>query len=416
MSSTGEYVTAVADWNHILLSRDYGETWHQSPAPLQPYRAVAMSAQGDLQTVGVAGGDGIGISSDGIDWTTTGAGLFTQQVRMSSTGQYQIGIMIGGGANVIMISRDYGVSWARSSAPVGNWKDISMSGTGEIQVAVVYGGGIWLSVDYGKTWRLSTAPSQSWQAVAMSSDSTQMIAAVSGGGLYVYSTVPAPSLNPPVVCQSSARLLHRYSFNDGTLGDSIAGSNWTAALMATASLDNGQVTCGSGGCAALPGGLFGSYKAVTIEAWVTTGANNADNVIFEFGSSSLNAKDSIFVARNEKFGLKSGNFKLSWYDAGGLTCPGHCHEFVSNHSFSMQSSVHIVVTIMKGANANLYINGVFEGTASVNVSSLPSPLNFFIGKGSIGSALIGSVDEFRVWGGVLTSACIANNYAQGPGR
>ena len=75
------------------------------------------------------------------------------------------------------------------------------------------------------------------------------------------------------------------------------------------------------------------------------------------------------------------------------------------------------MTISAGSNAKLYINGVLQGSIPAIVTTIPPPSAFYIGKSFDGSrGLIGSVNEFRIWGGALSATDIATRYSQGPGE
>lgn len=224
-------------------------------------------------------------------------------------------------------------------------------------------------------------------------------------------------------CQSNALLLHRYAFNDGRAADLMGGKPWAGVVGTGASVgDDGQVTCGNSSCVTLPSdsNILCDYTSITVEAWVTTGINDAYNVIFGFGSSSSTLADSLFLMRHNFF---DGSLALSWFDPDGTRCShsdfdptDNCHEYYSNHPFSNQTDMHIAVTASAGDYARLYVNGVLMGATPVVLTSVPSPKHFVIGQSFNGSesTLVGSIDEFRIWGGVLSAACVAKNYEDGP--
>ena len=210
---------------------------------------------------------------------------------------------------------------------------------------------------------------------------------------------------------SGYTLLHRYSFNDGTASDSVGGSAYAGSLMAGATVTSYQATFStSDQYVNLPSGLFGSYTAVSVEAWVTTGVNSAWTRVFQFGANVVSAgtnTNSILVQRDS-----SNAIVLSWYNSAG-TQSG----FISSAPFDSQTSLHVVVTISAGDNARLYINRVLQGTTPAVVNSIPLPSVFYISKSFDGNpGLVGSVNEFRIWGGVLSATDIATRYSQGPGE
>ena len=201
-------------------------------------------------------------------------------------------------------------------------------------------------------------------------------------------------------------LLHRYSFNDGTASDSVGGTAYAGSLMAGATVTNNQANfTSSGQYVNLPSGLFGSYTAVSVEAWVTTGANsNIYPRIFQFGASGTSNTNSIVV-------FKSVYVCATWFSASLNSFYG------SSVLFDGQTNVHLVMTISAGSNAKLYINGLLQGSIPAIVTTIPPPSTFYLGKSFDGATgLIGSVNEFRIWGGALSAADIATRYSQGPGE
>ena len=215
-------------------------------------------------------------------------------------------------------------------------------------------------------------------------------------------------------------LLHRYSFNDGTASDSVGGSSWAGTLAGGATVVNQKAVLASNGqYVSLPSGLFGSYTSVSVEVWVSTGANAANARVFEWGYyfGAGNVKKILAVLRN---GSKNpAPVYVTWWD----TSVGRYLDTDSTVLFDNQPSLHIVLTVTGGTLARLYINGALAAT--LDAGSLPQPCfpradTFGIGKGfdsiSDTPTLIGSVDELRVWGGVLSATEVSTRYSQGSGR
>ena len=93
-------------------------------------------------------------------------------------------------------------------------------------------------------------------------------------------------------------LLHRYSFNVGTTSDSVGGPVYAGSLMAGATVTHNQANFTiAGSFLNLPSGLFGSYTALSVEAWVTTGTNSNSGWarIFQFGAAATLNKDTLVV-------------------------------------------------------------------------------------------------------------------------
>ena len=157
----------------------------------------------------------------------------------------------------------------------------------------------------------------------------------------------------------------------------------------------------------LPSGLFGSYTAVSVEAWVTTGVNGAWARIFQFGASSSVNANSIFVCRDF-----ANSFDLFWASSAGFLS-----KFKNFSPFDSQTNVHVVMTVSSGGYARLYINRVLVVKTPAVLNSIPPAVVFYVSKSFGGTpGLVGSVIEFRIWGGALSATDIATRYSQGPGE
>ena len=176
--------------------------------------------------------------------------------------------------------------------------------------------------------------------------------------------------------------------------------------MAGATVTNNQATFATPGAyVQLPSGLFGSYTAVSVEAWLTTGINNPSEYtrIFEFGSGTGSPMNCIEVSGPDIF------YVSQFGDGTGVGCS-------SSVSFNSQTNLHVVVTVSEGEPTKMYINGVLQCTIGHIFSQIPSPNYFYIGRSiylSSHDGLIGSVDQLLVWGGALSADDVASLYLQG---
>ena len=189
----------------------------------------------------------------------------------------------------------------------------------------------------------------------------------------------------------------------------MGGSAYAGSLIVGATVTNNEATfTTSGQYVNLPSGLFGSYTAVSVEAWVTTGVNSGYQRIFQFGDSATSNYNSMLVW----CGSAPQFLDFTWFVGNSVGS-----FFATTVLFNNQTSLHLVMTVSAGANAKLYINGVLSGITSAVVNPIPQPNSFYIGKSFDGApGLIGSVNEFRIWGGVLSATDIATRYSQGPGE
>ena len=177
-------------------------------------------------------------------------------------------------------------------------------------------------------------------------------------------------------------------------------------------MTNNQATFAtSGQYVNLPSGLFGSYKAVSVEAWVTTGVNIGWERIFQFGTSGNSNTNSTGVYRQNG----PNSFGALWLDSTGSSV---WNSSTSSILFDSQMNVHVVMTFDTRGYASLYINGTLQAsTPAVVANPIPVPTVFYIGKAfDVEPGLIGSVNEFRIWGGALSASDITTRYSQGPGE
>jgi photosystem II stability/assembly factor-like uncharacterized protein len=127
---------------------------------------VAMSSDGQIQTL-CTEGDTLYVSNDsGQSWTPKHNSSSRWDVAMSSNGTYQTATEYYGGR--LIVSNDSGQTWTPKGIS-GNWWDVAISSNGTLQTATLNGGNIYISSDYGQTWT-SKASVNSWRGVAMSAD------------------------------------------------------------------------------------------------------------------------------------------------------------------------------------------------------------------------------------------------------
>ena len=210
-------------------------------------------------------------------------------------------------------------------------------------------------------------------------------------------------------------LLHRYAFNNGTANDYVGGAAYAGSLMGGVSVIRGQTNLTkSSQYVNLPSGLFGSFMALSVEAWVTTGTNSNSNTgwarIFQFGADLSNTNTLMVLICGDAAVCSQGNFLVQWIAGNGASSYG-----ATSVVFSGQTNMHVVMTVSAGDYARLYINGVLAGITTAVVSPLPPATVFYIGKSFVSghAGLVGLVDEFRIWGGILSATDVATRFSQG---
>jgi hypothetical protein len=164
---------------------------------------------------------------------------------------------------------------------------------------------------------------------------------------------------------ASAVLTHRYSFNDGSVSDSVGGTSWTGTLGSTASVSGGQLRLPGGSVSSylqLPAGILGSPApaSVTIEMWVTTGSSGTSTNyarLLQFGSTFSSSNN----ANSYMFGRDSGNNGYLFFSYSFSS--GVKSVFQNNVAFDGMTNAHIVIVLNNNGPAIIYINNVpYSGT------------------------------------------------------
>ena len=206
-------------------------------------------------------------------------------------------------------------------------------------------------------------------------------------------------------------LLHRYSFNDGTAGDSVGSAAGTLYGTSLPSITAGTVTLNSvDQRIQLPANVLGSCVEYSVEMWVSTGTNANLAPLFSFGTDATTYASLIYVARSAEL------ISATWNDIYSHTCTA-----TSTIKFDGQTNMHVVLTVT-ATFITLYVNsGSGSSVTSTNCSSVSFALNgvlptinyFYVGH-YLGGTLVGSVDEFRLWQGIVSATDVSNQYSIGP--
>lgn len=184
VSTSGQYMTAVARAGAIYVSSDYGATWTAKNTAYSTlvYRNVAVSATGQYQTA-VAEQTLFTSSDYGQTWTVRATTTATWvRVRISWSGQYQTAAAQGGN---LWVSSNYGTTWTERPYS-GTWYGLAISGTGQYQIAAPLGASVapYVSVDYGQTWTATGTTKSDWRGFAMSASGEYTTAAQLSGSIW----------------------------------------------------------------------------------------------------------------------------------------------------------------------------------------------------------------------------------------
>lgn len=178
-------------------------------------------------------------------------------------------------------------------------------------------------------------------------------------------------------------------------------------------VNNQAVLSAQGQYVNLPSGLLGEHTAVSLEVWVTTGVNSVNGGccprIFQFGEILTSDTDTNSVLLYRNRGDSSSQM--------GLYIAATDSYYATNVPFDGQT-MHVVVTLAQGDYPRVYVNGVLRSSSQSVTSMLPPSFVFYLGKSfhPAEPTLVGSYDEFRVWGGKLSAQQVSAHFAEGPGE
>jgi hypothetical protein len=219
--------------------------------------------------------------------------------------------------------------------------------------------------------------------------------------------LPFNSAPPPT-------LVHRYSFNEtgGTVvNDSIGGPAWTGTLPNGGAFGGGKLTlsAASSQYVNLPAGILSNYTAVTIEAWATFPDQiSFFTMFFSFGNTVSGGGDNyIFCApQGGRIAITSGNYLDEQNAFSGI-------------DFSFHTNLHVTAVFNPPANyLAIYTNGVLAGVNTAVTTPMNAVNNVFsyIGRSlySGDTYFDASLDEFRIYNGVMQPADIATAQLVGP--
>jgi len=206
---------------------------------------------------------------------------------------------------------------------------------------------------------------------------------------------------------NEAMITHRYSFtNDAS--DSVGGADGTLQGAATISGGQLQLTGNTGDYLELPAGLLQGYNAVTVDAWVSFNAPNNWARLWEFNDGSFSSTaNEFYFAPGWNPDPPSGNFYSAGFPWGNS---------VYTAGALGNESVHLTCEYGDGW-LQVYTNAVLmAGIGGVVAPADSAGTNYAsIGYSPYGDPGInGSVDEFRIYNGILSPEEIQASDVLGP--
>jgi hypothetical protein len=213
-----------------------------------------------------------------------------------------------------------------------------------------------------------------------------------------------------VQVKNAAVLTHRYSFNTDA-SDSVGSANGTLQGAATISGGQLQLTGANSDYLQLPSGMLTNYGSVTIDTWVNLGAAQNWARLFEFAdvSAGPTEQNALYFSPGWNPNPPNGNYYNAGFPWGG-------NSFVSGALGSQ--SMHITCEYGNGW-LEVYTNGVLEGSAANLVAPASSAgiVSATIGHSPFNDPGInGSVDEFRIYNGLLAPDEIVASDLLGPNQ
>ena len=219
-----------------------------------------------------------------------------------------------------------------------------------------------------------------------------------------------------------ATLTHQYHFGEtagsGTFLDVVGSANGT--VIGAASLDGSHLVLPGGPAhsayAELPPFLISNYVALTFEFWLQFGANPDWGRLIDFGDSNPGTSLGRYCIdfTPHRGGGAGVNFEVADADPG------------SNHTESTQPNpnldnrnVHLVLVYNPlGRQLSIYTNGVIMGqntNLTIQMNSI-SNVHSWLGQSSYlnDPEGVATIDEFRIYNGVLSPFRVALNAISGP--
>jgi len=216
------------------------------------------------------------------------------------------------------------------------------------------------------------------------------------------------------VIEQPAQLTHRYSFA-ADANDSVGTAHGT--LLGGAAIVSNQVVLdpAAESYVELPAGIVTNYQALTVETWATFGQLGTWSRLWSLGDQNEAGQGRYYIELCPHGGAGDTYISISDADPGG----NHADAVAQPAALDNQTNVHVAAVFnpLAGYHA-LYVNGNLTGrntSPSVTLAGVKDILNW-IGRSLYAADPYweGSVDEFRIYRGGLSSLEVAVSHAYGP--
>jgi hypothetical protein len=214
---------------------------------------------------------------------------------------------------------------------------------------------------------------------------------------------------------AEATLTHRYSFNDGTASDQIAGAD--GVLVNGASANGGRLFLNNNGVSSDP--QIGQYVSLpynilqtgnfTLETWFTWNGGNAWQRLLDFGTPlGTRGKDYMILTMN-----------TSKKPLGQISINGSTDAVFGSPAFPVGGEHCIAWCYSSETKAQeFYLDGVLMGSSTAGAVNPAAAAfsNFYLGRSQFAAEPLfsGSIDELRTYDVALTSGQIQSEFAAGP--
>jgi hypothetical protein len=251
---------------------------------------------------------------------------------------------------------------------------------------------------------------------------------------------------------AEAALTHRYSFNDGTANDSVAGANGvlfgsngsiSGGQLILANTGEGSQNPGSAGAYLdLPNGLISSSAAaggaVTVEMWLTMQTNRDWAAAFTAGTSIHNENTSdccnddqpyIQIIPRSGDGGQGNDVRVTTNSYGGPESWVDDNGPANGTDLAIGQQEHLVSVFDQSGGLpgilTVYRNGALMGTAPIaanldiknffRADNSGGDVNIWLGRSQWPDSLMaGSFDELRIYNSALSAAQAQANFLAGP--
>jgi hypothetical protein len=206
---------------------------------------------------------------------------------------------------------------------------------------------------------------------------------------------------------TGAVIVHRWSF-DTDATDSVGGN--TGILVGGATVDPGRLSLtglGTGTAAnhmaftnPVEVGVNYGATGITIESWYTDTGTGTWGKLFQFGTNAAGQEIGYTHTR--------ANGEMSGVDRDGAK--------LFEEQVTQNEEHHLVITVSSDGNLNAWVDGD-KKISDTDTNDLANVTSDFEGIGATSwgdPGMAGSVNEFRIWKGTLSSSDVADNFAIGP--